>query len=151
MENDITSRRNTARLGGLLYLVWILTGLYGMFYTPSRINLDGDAASSAQSILSHEFLFRTSILNDLFSSAVWVFMVFVFYHLFKSVNEHIAKLLVALVIVQIPIVFIAESFNITSLLMLKGEILKTFEPAQRQGTQSRGPALHRHHPLRGKG
>ena len=132
MENEIASRKNTARLAGLLYLIWIATGLYGMFYIPSRIDLEGDAASAAQNMLSHEFLFRTSILNDLFSSAIWVFMVFVFYRLFKSVNEHIAKLLVALVIVQIPIVFIAESFNITSLLILKGEILKTFELGQRQ-------------------
>jgi len=132
MENEIASRKNTARLAGLLYLIWILTGLYGMFYIPSQIALEGDAASAAQNILSHEFLFRTSIINDLISSAIWVFMVLVFYRLFKSVNEYMAKLLVAFVIVQIPIVFIAESFNITSLVILKGEILKTFEPSQRQ-------------------
>lgn len=132
MENEINSRKSTARLAGLLYLIWIATGLYGMFYIPSQIDLEGDAASAAQNILSHEFLFRTSIINDLISSAIWVFMVLVFYRLFKSVNERLAKLLVALVIVQIPIVFIAESFNITSLLILKGEILKTFEPGQRQ-------------------
>lgn len=132
MENEIPYRKNTARLGGLLYLIWILTGLYGMFYIPSRINLDGDTASSAQNILSHEFLFRTGIINDLISSAVWVFMVFVFYRLFKSVDERVAKLLVALVIVQIPVVFIAESFSITSLLILKGELLNTFELRQRQ-------------------
>lgn len=132
MENEINSRKSTARLAGLLYLIWIATGLYGMFYIPSQIDLEGDAASAAQNMLSHEFLFRTSIINDLISSAIWVFMVLVFYRLFKSVNERLAKLLVALVIVQIPIVFIAESFNITSLLILKGEILKTFEPGQRQ-------------------
>lgn len=132
MENEITSRKNTARFAGLLYLVWILTGLFAMFYIPSRIDLAGDAATNAQNILSNELLFRTGIINDLVSSAVWVVMVLVFYRLFKSINEPMAKLLVALVIVQIPIVFVAESFNITSLMILKGEILKTFEPNQRQ-------------------
>jgi hypothetical protein len=40
--------------------------------------------------------------------------------------------LVALVIVQIPAVFIMDAFNITSLMIFKGEILKTFELSQRQ-------------------
>ena len=35
-------------------------------------------------------------------------------------------------IVQIPTVFIMEAFNITSLMIFKGEILKTFELNQRQ-------------------
>jgi hypothetical protein len=38
----------------------------------------------------------------------------------------------ALVIVQIPAAFIMEAFNITSLMIFKGEILKTFELTQRQ-------------------
>jgi hypothetical protein len=103
-----------------------------MFYVPAQINIRGDAATTAQNILSHEFLFRTSIINDLISHTIWVFMVLVLYRMFKQVNERQAKLLVALVIVQIPIAFIMEAFNITSLMIFKGEILKTFELAQRQ-------------------
>jgi hypothetical protein len=48
------------------------------------------------------------------------------------VNEHQARLLVALVIVQIPTVFVMEAFNIASLKMFKGEILNTIELSQRQ-------------------
>lgn len=103
-----------------------------MFYVPSQINMRSDAATTAQNILSNEFLFRTSIANDLISSTLWVFMVLVFYRMFKQVDERQAKLLVALVIVQIPIAFIMEAFNITSLMIFKGEILKTFELTQRQ-------------------
>ena len=132
MENEIASRKNTARLAGLLYLIWIITGLYAMFYIPSRINIQVDAVTAAQNILSNEFLFRTGIINDLISSTIWVFMVLILYRLFKSVNERQAKLMVALVIVQIPTVFIIEAFNITSLMILKGEILKTFELSERQ-------------------
>lgn len=132
MENEIASRKNTARLAGLLYLIWIITGLYAMFYIPSQINIRTDAVTAAQNILSNEFLFRTSIMNDLISSTIWVFLVLVLYRLLKPVNERQAKLMVALVIVQIPTVFIMEAFNITSLMILKGEILKTFELGQRQ-------------------
>jgi len=132
MENETASRKGIARLAGLLYLIWIGTGLYGMFYIPSKINMQGDAVIAAQSILSNEFLFRTGIINGLISSTIWLFMVLVFYRLFKSVNERQAKLLVALVIVQIPVGFITEAFNITSLMILKGEVLKAFELSQRQ-------------------
>lgn len=38
MENAIASRKKTGRLAGLLYLIWIMTGLYAMFYIPSQIN-----------------------------------------------------------------------------------------------------------------
>lgn len=132
MENRITSRKSIARLGGSLYLVWILTAFYDMLYVRSHIHMNGDAASVSQNIVTNEFLFRTSILNGLISSTIWVFMVLVFYRLFKGVSERQAKLLVALVIVQVPAVLMTESFNITSLLIMKGEILKTFELGQRQ-------------------
>ena len=103
-----------------------------MFYVPSQINMRGDAATTAQNILSNEFLFRASIVNDIISSTIWVFMVLVFYRLFKQVDECQAKLLFAFVIVQIPTVFFMEAFNIASLMIFKGEILKTFELTQRQ-------------------
>jgi hypothetical protein len=132
MEMNSSSLKKTARLAGLLYLIWIITGLYAMYYVPSQINMRGDAATAAQDILSNEFLFRMGIMNDLASSTIWVFMVLVLYRLFKSVDERQAKLLVALVIVQIPAVFIMSAFNIASLMIFKGEILKTFELSQRQ-------------------
>jgi len=59
-------------------------------------------------------------------------MAFSMYRLFNQVNERQAKLMVVLVIVTIPAVFIMEAFNITSPMIFKGEILKTFEINQRQ-------------------
>jgi hypothetical protein len=54
------------------------------------------------------------------------------YRLFRQVDERQAKLLVALVLVQIPAVFMMDAFNITSLMILKGELLKTLELSHRQ-------------------
>lgn len=132
MEMKSISLKKTARFAGLLYLIWTATGMFGMFYIPSQIKTKGDAVTVAQNILSNEFLFRTSIANDIFSGTIWIIMVLVFYRLFKQVNERQAKLLVALVIVQVPNIFFMEAFNIASLMAFKGEILKTFELAQRQ-------------------
>jgi hypothetical protein len=133
MEMNSNSLKKTARLAGVVYLVWIISGLFAMFYMPSQIDTRGDSVTVAQNILSKEFLFRTSIVNDLFSSAIWVFLVLIFYRLFKSVNERQARLLVALVVVQIPPVFVIEALNIATLMALKGEIMKTIELSQRQG------------------
>lgn len=127
----MSSPKKTARFAGLLYLIWVMTGIFGLFYIPSQINTRGDAATTAQNILSNELLFRTGIVNDIISNALWVFLALVLYRMFKRVNERQAKLMVALVIVQIPAVYVMEAFNITSLMLFKGEILKTFELSQR--------------------
>lgn len=103
-----------------------------MFYIPSQTIVRSDIGATANKILANEFIFRTGIINDLISSSIWVVMVLVLYRMFKQVNERQAKLLVAFVFVQIPVVFIMEALNITSLMILKGEILKTFELSQRQ-------------------
>jgi len=132
MEMNSSSLKNTARLAGLWYLLLAITGVYSIIYVPSKIMVRGDAVATANNILANEFIFRTGIISDIISNTIFVFLVLVLYRLFKQVNEHRAKLMVALVIVQIPAVFIMEAINITSLMILKGEILKTFELSQRQ-------------------
>ena len=77
---------------------------------------------------SNEFLYRTGIISDLISSVTFIFLVLALYRLFKPVNEHLAKLMVALVIVQVPIGFIVDVFKIASFMTLKGEVLKTLQP-----------------------
>jgi len=132
MEINSSSLKKTARLAGLLYLILVITGVYGIMYIPSQIIVAGDSVSTANNMISNEVLFRTGILNDIISNTIFLFLVLVLYRLLKHVNENQAKLMVALVIVQIPFVFFMEAFNITSLMILKGEILKTFELSQRQ-------------------
>jgi hypothetical protein len=132
MENNVISLKKTARLAGLLYLIWVISGIYGIFFITSRTIVQGDAVATAKNILDNEFLFRTGIINDIVSNTIWVFLVLILYRLLKQVNERQAKLMVALVIVQIPAVFIMEALNITSLMIFKGEILNSFELSQRQ-------------------
>lgn len=132
MENKVSSLRKTAKLAGFLYLILVITGVYSIMYLSSQIIVQGDAITTAKNILAKEFLFRTSIINDLLSNTIFVLLVLVLYRMFKQVNEHQAKLMVAFVIVQVPAVFIMEALNITSLMIFKGEILQTFELNQKQ-------------------
>ena len=126
------SIKKTAKTAGLLYLILAITGAYGIIFIPSKIIVPGDAVATANKLLSNEFLFRTGIVDDLLSNIVFLFLVLVLYRLLKSVNVNKAKLMVALVIVQIPVVFFSEALNLTTLMLFKGEILKSFELSQRQ-------------------
>jgi hypothetical protein len=131
MHTNLETKK-TARLAGLLFLLWIISGFYDMFYVSPKIFVSGDPVASAQNILKYETLFRTGIFSGLITNTIWVLLVWVFYQLFKSVNERYAKLLVASVLVQVPVAFVHAGLSITAVITLKGEILKSFELAQRQ-------------------
>jgi hypothetical protein len=122
----------TARLAGILYFFLAITGAFNLEYVPSQIVVQGDPAATCQNILNKEFLFRIGIASDVISNVLYIFLVLMFYQLFKNVNERLAKLLVALVLVQIPIAFVLATFNITSLLILKGEVLKSLDTQKAQ-------------------
>jgi len=130
MKEEIISLKKRARLAGLLYLAVGVLGFYAMMFVPRRIFVRGDTIASANNLLTNEFLFRTSILTQLASAATFSFLAFVLYRLFKKVNKHQAKTLVALVLVQVPVIFLLETFDLTALMILKGQVFKTVAPAQ---------------------
>jgi len=127
----VPSLNRSARLAGLLYLFLIITGVYIIMIVPSKIIVWGDTETTARNMLSNEFLFRTGIIGDLISNIIFLFLVLTLYKLLREVNRNQAKVMVYLVIVQIPLVFIMEAFNITALMIFKGEVLNTFEPEQK--------------------
>lgn len=132
MEENITSLKKTARLAGLWYVIFGITGAYGLMYVPGQIIVLGDPVATGNNILANEFLFRTGIAALLLSGITFIIGAFVFYKLLKHINEHQAKLMVAFVVVYTSIIFILETFSITALMILKGQVLKTLEPEQQQ-------------------
>lgn len=129
---DKNELKKTARRAGLLYFIWVLTGIFGLLYVSSRTIVPGDAAATAGKMLSNEFLFRAGIVNDIISNAIWVLIALTLYKLFRNVNQQLAKLLVSLVLVQVPVMFFMEGLNLASLMAFKGEILREYSLAQRQ-------------------
>ena len=132
MEMNLHSLKSQARLAGLLYLLVTITGVYVIMYVPSQIFVPGDSVSTIKNIISNEFLFRTGVLVDLITNTFFLLLAVALYRLLKSVNENLAKTMLALVIVQVPVVFFMEALNITSLMILKGEIFTTFALGQSQ-------------------
>jgi hypothetical protein len=101
-------------------------------YVPSQTIVRGDGAATITKILSNELLFRSGIAGNLASSVIFLFLALTFYRLFKNTNENLAKTLVVLVIVQTPIFFISEALNFSALMVVKGELMKSFDTIQRQ-------------------
>lgn len=122
---DLSSLRKTARLAGLLYLIFGIAGAYGLMYFPSHPVLGGESLATIKAILNNEFSFRTKIVSHLASAILFIPLVLILYKLLKQVSEHQARLMAAFVLVQVPIVFLLEAIDITALMIVKGELMNT--------------------------
>ncbi|MBO0935854.1 DUF4386 domain-containing protein [Fibrella sp. HMF5335] len=125
-------RKQTAQLAGLLYFLLAITSAFSLMYVPGQLYVKGDPVATTNHILASEFLFRAGIVSNLTSQMLFVFLVLVLYRLLKPVQEQQAKAMLALVLVQVPIVFVLEVFSFTALMVAKGDVLPSFSASQRQ-------------------
>ena len=128
----MNSVKKTTRRAGLLFLAWIVIGLYGLMVLPSKITVPGDPVGTVNNLLAHEFLFQLGTFLDLVGSTVWLLLVMVLHKMFRQVDGFQAGLLTLFVAVQIPTTFFLGASNMASLMMAKGEVLETFSLSQRQ-------------------
>jgi hypothetical protein len=126
------SKKKSARIAGLLYLLLAITGGFGIMYIPSSIQVTGDAAATANNIVTSEFTFRLSMISNLVSSVLYIFLALVLSRLFKEVDAKHVKLMLSLVIIAVPI----GIFNVINLIAAQSlaggtDFLSTFEQEQR--------------------
>jgi hypothetical protein len=122
----MTSRKNTARYAGLLYLLMAATAAFSLMTMPSSIIVKGNALQTAQNLVAQETTVRWVIVSHLVCHSIFLMLAMTLYRLFKSVNDHWARLLVLFVAVQVPLIFVGEALNYTALMAAKGEFLTTF-------------------------
>ncbi len=85
------SQQRAARLAGLMYLLTIATWLFA-FYVRSGLIVRGNAPETVNNIVTHERLFRISIVSDLVTFAGVVVLTVALWVLLKPVNRNIALL-----------------------------------------------------------
>jgi hypothetical protein len=124
--------KNIARLAGLLYFLLTIQAPIALLYVPSHILVNGNPLATVDNILAHEFLFRLSIISQLASAIIFLYLAFVLYRLFKQVNQFQAGLLVAFVLAQVITTFVFETFSFTSIMIAKNEILQSLQPDMKQ-------------------
>src|ERR1700737_362237 len=121
-----------ARIAGAVYLSLVLTAPFSLLYIPGKLIVRGNAAATANNILTHEMLFRVCIVADLFSSVIFICLGLALYRLLSSVNKMWAGAMVTLVLVSATIGFMNVLNNIAALTLFRGaDFLAVFEKPQR--------------------
>ena len=134
MTNHIEDRsqlKKNARIAGFWYLLMVIPAPIGLVYVPSKLLVPGDATATANNILASESLFRIGIVSILLNQIGFIFAVLALYRLLKGVNQQLASLMVALVLVSVPIEFLNMLNPLAALLLVSGAyFLAVFEPKQ---------------------
>lgn len=129
MENKIDTLKRTARLAGLLYLVIVLTSVYGHMYVPLQIFVRGDAAGTVNNILANELLFKSCIIAGLIEATAFLLLAFTLHRLFRGINSQQSKLMVALMSVQIPVALVFAVVKFMALTIARNEVAVSITPA----------------------
>lgn len=115
----MNSRKHQGRVAGLLYLLLAATSTVGLSI-PSSFTVRADAAATAAKLASHEMFYRLCLVSDVTSQVLFVFLALALYRLLRGVNERLAVLMVALVVVQVPMMFATTLVAMAPLILLPG-------------------------------
>ena len=111
----------TGRMAGVLYVIVIVTGVFSLVYVPGKIHLTGTAEAVAESITSHQALYRLSILSWLVNSVAFAVLPLALYRLFHEVHRHAAILMVTFALMSIPVALIASANELDVLSLIAGK------------------------------
>ena len=126
-----TSPQLYARIGGVLYLIIIVIGLFGEAFVRDRLIVSGDATATAANIMSHESLWRFHIAAELFLLICAVALLLILFVLLRPVSRDLALLAVFFNLVSIGIEA-ATTMRLLEALFPLGNAgyLKAFTPEQ---------------------
>jgi len=112
------SLKKNARIAGFLYLITVVSGIISLIYVPSKLIDWKNADITYTNILANQLLFKISVLSDLVLYITFIFLALALYKLLRSTNENIARIMVILVLISIPIscVNLISKFDILSLI-----------------------------------
>ena len=107
------------RAAGVLYLVLVVTSVFGLIASQSLI-VPHDANATAHNIRSSETLFRLGLVSSLIGTIAFVFLGRELYRLLKNVNATRASLMVVLVLLSVPISFVSWLNEVAALRLIDG-------------------------------
>jgi hypothetical protein len=127
------SPQTYARIGGVLYLIIIATGILGELFIRDRIVVTGNAAATAHNIMASQSLWRLGIAGDLIMHVCDVPLMLIFYVLLRPVSKNLALVAVLFNLIQSAVMVANEIVLLLPLFLLGGaEYLKSVDPHQLQ-------------------
>lgn len=129
----MTPSKKLARICGFIYLIVVLTGIFSLAYVPSKLFDFDNAATTTNNIIASETLFRLSIFAGICCYIAFLFLPFFLYQLLHTIQQSVAKAMVILATISVPISLInlLNKFNILTLID-KADNLPTAELQQLQ-------------------
>lgn len=115
---SLTHPNTLARRAGLLYLLLIPLGFFGLLYVPTVLMVANDPATTYLNLQTHELSFRLSILAALCIQIIQLFIALALYDLFKTVNKRWAQLIVLFTLAAMPIALLNELSRVALLHLL---------------------------------
>ena len=119
-----------ARVAGLLYLVIIVLGIFDEIFVRGRMIVSGDAAATAQNILTHALLYRLGFAAGLVILVCAIIVALLLFDFFRVVDESLARLAVFFNLVSIPLEAAALLGHFAPLILLGGGRYTAAVPAE---------------------
>jgi Domain of unknown function (DUF4386) len=128
----MNSLKKTARMAGILYLVYIVTTMFADV-TRSKLIVFGDASATANNILASEGLFRISFISDVLAGVLFLLAAWALYVLLKPVEKNVALLFLLLNLGGVAVQCLNMLNLFSTVLLLSGaDYLKVFQADQLQ-------------------
>ena len=106
----MTPVQTYARIAGVLFLISFIAGTFGELIVPMTVIANGNAAETADRILTHQSLFRFGFVGYLFEALCDVAIALVLYVLLKPVHRNLALFAAFLGLVSTAIFAVCELF-----------------------------------------
>ena len=129
-EQIETSLPFKARMGGVLYLIIIIGGLFGAGYVPSMIVVHGDAAATVNNILTNESLYRFGLGVHIIVALCNIPLAVIFYDLFEFANKSLSRLVMLFILVSATIEGVSLLNKFVPLILLQSAAIMTVEQLQ---------------------
>src|ERR1041385_8145258 len=113
------SPRSKARMIGVVYLLYFLTAIFSKFLIKGLV-VSGDAMATANDILAHESSFRLGLGVGLISTACYVAVTALFYHMFKPVSKNLSLIAAFFSLVGCAIQAFSSLFRLAPFVLLRG-------------------------------
>lgn len=107
-----------ARIGGILYLIIIVVGIFSELFVRDKLIVSGDALATANNIMASEMLWRIGAAGGIAMLVCAVVLALILYILLKPVNKYIALLAVFFNLVSISIEAFIKLYLFEVLLLL---------------------------------
>jgi hypothetical protein len=131
----MNTNKNTARMAGFLYFIYIITHTGADVIGRSKLIVYGDAAATAQNIMASAGQFRIGFIGDLLAALLFFLSAWALYVLLKPVHKNLALLFLLLNLSGVLIQCSSDLFLIASQMLLSGaDYLNVFQVDQLQAS-----------------